>query len=59
MAEEKEGKEKKEIVCRADGTFCNICGGPFPDGDEETVCINGHEVGEVYSVPNFNLPRET
>jgi len=35
---------KCEVV---NACHCSICGGPFADG--ETICVNRHEIGQMYN----------
>lgn len=42
-------KEQTMFTCEPFGSRCNICGGFFPEGDD--ICVNGHQIGEHYSVP--------
>jgi hypothetical protein len=30
---------------------CNICHTMFGDGADDTICANGHEIGQQYQVP--------
>jgi hypothetical protein len=40
-----------EVVCKALGKVCNICGGIFDGGD---ICnIGKHQIGLSYPDPNF------
>ena len=41
--------EKKMVVCQVfSGCKCTICGGFFGDSAFDTVCANGHVIGQQY-----------
>ena len=48
--EDEQIRPKQWIECQAIGYRCSICGAYFGDDASDTICQNGHEIGETYEV---------